>query len=408
MGFGPFFVHLGHLVTGLETLIRTPKSAAGVPAPWPIAPAPGWFTHRLDEDWSITAWCALGGEWIFRESTSDKKRIVHIAPTCAPERRASIVERLSQPPSLLAAGEVFSFCDSLFVIPEESFVMNSYRCHVAGREPLGVFLGFRGHARQYPEVITPSIYRAHNKPDDESAGRYRRRVRVAANVVKQGVFEQENVVLTNVQARGVLQHYGIIGSTDVLDLSYDVNVAKWFALNVWDRAAGCYRQKSFDEHQDADKAHDEVSLVYTVVVRQIATQVDPSNVAELEKFGRLTLRGRGGEPVAEPLASLPARNVFPLWSTRAERQAGFGLLGVGPRDDDAWGSVLGIYEHCFHPTFFPDGWDRIGGASLTLGGRTYQWDENTSALSHHTLPDDDDCIRWIRANVVDLETRLNL
>jgi hypothetical protein len=77
MRFGPFSVHLGRLVTLQESLIRTPK-AVDVPAPWPIAEAPGWLTHRLDANWSITAWCALGGEWIFDQRGLDK-RSVHIS-----------------------------------------------------------------------------------------------------------------------------------------------------------------------------------------------------------------------------------------------------------------------------------------------------------------------------------------
>ena len=206
LGFGPFFVHLGNLVTLPEVLIKEPKAGADVPLSWPVAPAPGWLTHRLDDEWSLTAWCALGGDWVFRQPESDKKRMLHISPETAPATRDSIVERLNEPLQLLAAGEVFAFYDSLFVIPNESFTMNSYRCHVAGREPLDLFLGFRGHARQYREVVTPGIYRAHNNPDEESSRRYRRKARVAANIVKQAVFEQHNLVLSSVQARGVLQH----------------------------------------------------------------------------------------------------------------------------------------------------------------------------------------------------------
>ena len=408
LGFGPFSVHLGHLTTILESLIRTPKSTT-VPAPWPVAQAPGWLTHRLDADWSLTAWCAVGGEWIFAPPASGKRRIAHISPAIDDQRRLSIVKRLNDPIQLIAAGEAFAFCEELFIIPDESFVMNSYRYHVPDREPLEVFLGYRGHPREYPEVITPGVYRAHNAPDEESARRYRRKARIASNLVKQAVFEQHDIVLSNVQARGVLQHYGIIGATDVLDLTYHVDVAKWFALNVWDQESRRYRPKTFVEHDDPDRAFDEHSLVYTVVVRAIGTQVEKDLAAELAKFAKLTFAARnGGELPKEALVTLPPRNLSPLWSSRADRQSGFGLLGVGPRDEDAWGSVLAIHEHAFHPTFSPAGWDRIGGATFSFGGTSHRWDEDSSPLSNYALPTDDECIQWIRTNAADLERRLNL
>ncbi len=416
MGFGPFMVHLGHLTTMLDNIVRTPRSSS-VPAPWPIAPAPGWLATPIDNNQSITLWCALGGEWVFRRPEPDKKHIVFINPACTSERRDSVLARVGtlSPFDLLdmfGSGEAFAFCDSLFVVPEKTYVMNSWIYHPEGREPLSVFLGFRGHPRRYPDIISPGIYRAHNRPDDESVRRFRRKIRVAANVVKQGVFEHANQVLSNVQARGVLQHYGIIGPTDVTDLSYDVNVAKWFALNEWGRVSGAYRTKRFLEHADGDKAYDECSNVYTVAVRAIGTWLEPDLVAEMAELHHLTLQWTPQDPgeadAASALKKVAVRNISPLWSERAERQSGFGLVGVGPRDDDAWGSVLGIYEHSFHPTFCPNGWDRIGGSALTLAGRSYGWDEDTSGLADYALPRDDECIRWIRWNVRELERRLNL
>jgi hypothetical protein len=408
MGFGPFFVHLGQLSTLLESITRSPNpEVEKSPIPWPVAPAPGWLTHRLNEHWSLTVWCALGGEWVFDSPVPDKKHALHVSPACNANRRAKILQSLNEPFQLIAAGEAFAFCNNLFVIPDESFVMNSYRYHVIDHEPLDLFLGFRGHPYQYPEIITPGVYRAHNHPGEESEQRYKRKVRVASNVVKQAVFERENAVLTHVQARGVLQHYGIIGATDVLDLTYDVNVAKWFALNVWDHASGCYRPKRFVEDKDPDKAYDEHSLVYTVVVRAIGMQVAPEFAQDLARHGRLTFAVRNGGKKENPI-TLPPRNLSPLWSVRAKRQSGFGLLGVGPRDDDRWGSVLGIYEHAFHPAFSPNGWNRIGGASLSLGGSSFKWDEDTSALSSYALPEDDEAIKWIRTNVRDLERRFAL
>lgn len=330
MGFGPFLVHLGQLVTLPESLTRSRNPNVEKPVPWPIAPAPGWLTHRLNEDWSLTAWCALGGEWIFRPPVPDKKHVLHVSPTVDPARRDRIVQSSREPLRLIADGEAFAFCDDLFVIPDESFVMNSYRHHVTGREPLDLFLGFRGHTRQYPEIITPGIYRAHNHPNEESERRYKRKVRVASNVVKQAVFERENIVLTMVQARGVLQHYGIIGATDVLDLTYDVNVAKWFALNTWDRASGCYQPKRFIEKEDPDKAYDEYSLVYAVIVRAIGMQVTPEFAQDLANYGRLTFAAGSGGELRENPVTLPPRNLSPLWSTRARRHQVLGYLASDP------------------------------------------------------------------------------
>jgi hypothetical protein len=402
MVFGPYFVDRGNLAT-IESLVRTPKSA-NVPTPWPIAPATGWVKHQLDADYSSQTWCAHGADWVFGPPAPGERCILHIWPKCNAERRASIVQRLDQPFQLIATGEAFAYCDVLFVIPEEAFVKNFYVCRLSGREPLTIFRGFRGHPRQYPEVITPGVYRAYNEPNEESARCYRRKVRIAANVVKQAVFERKDLVLTNLQARGVLQHYGIIEATDVLDLTYDVNVAKWFALNEFDSESGHYRSKSFVEHEDPDRAYDEHSVVYTVIVRAIETYLDPISSAELAKYRRLNFEGwqhRHGD------ALLP-RNLIALWSTRATRQSGFGLIGIGPREDDAWGSVLAIYEHAFHPTFSPHGWDRIGGPALVLGGQRYWWDDDSSNFSDHALPMDDECIQWIRAKVIDLEYRLDL
>jgi hypothetical protein len=406
MGFGPFFVHLGHLTTLLEALTRTRRSSA-VPAPWPVAKAPGWLKFKLDDDWALTAWCAAGGEWIFKGLPFDKRRVIHIPPSLSTERRNGILAKLDDPLQLIAAGEAFAFCDALFVIPEESFIMNSYRCHVPEREKLDIFIGFRGHPRQYPEIISPGVYRTHNAPNEESSRRYRRKVRVASNVVKQAVFERHKLVLTNVQARGVLQHYRIIGATDVLDLTYDVNIAKWFALNDWDKAKKVNRAKSFPDRRDPEEAFDEYSLVYTVVVRSIGMIVERKFAAELAEFRQLTFEGwKGEQPSDGEMIALPSRNLSPLWSARAERQSGFGLLGVGPEDDDAWGSVLAIHEHAFHPAFAPNGWDRIGGPTIRLGGETYAWPKDSSGLADHALPQADGCVEWIKTKVADLERRL--
>jgi hypothetical protein len=410
MGFGPFLVHIGCLATPMELIIRE----TGDGASWPVAPAPGWLKHRLEDASTTEMWCGHGGEWIFQPQSDGKRRRVHIPNSCDAKRRAMISNMLIQRPplQLIAGGEAFSFCDSLFVIPEQSFELNSFRYHTPDREPLIVFIGYRGHTRPYSEVVTPGIYRAQNQPNAASVSRYEDLARISENVVKQAFFERQNRILSKVQARGVLQHYGIIGATDVLDLTYDVNVAKWFASNVWDSDKRSYRTKTFVEHDDADKAYDECSIVYTVLARAIGTLVEEQLANELMAFEHTTLvpwEGHRLEHVAnDKLVQMPPQNLSPLVSPRAHLQSGFGLIGIGAQESDKWGSVLGIFEHCFHPTFAPEGWDRIGGASIVLGNTCYNWDEVTDHLQELTLPEDDECIGWIRKQVADLRNRFKL
>jgi hypothetical protein len=54
-----------------------------------------------------------------------------------------------------------------------------------------------------------------NRPSQEKINTYRNKERIACNVARQIVFEEQNVVLTRLQAAGLLQHYNIIGLTDV-------------------------------------------------------------------------------------------------------------------------------------------------------------------------------------------------
>ena len=130
MGFGPFFVHLGEIGTLVDTIMRTPHQNR-VPAPWPVTPAKGWLMHRLNDEWSLEAWCALGAEWIFQPPIPDKKRIVHISEAASAERKANISRRLDNPLELIATGEAFAFLrrfirDSRGVFHNEQLAVSRY------------------------------------------------------------------------------------------------------------------------------------------------------------------------------------------------------------------------------------------------------------------------------------------
>jgi hypothetical protein len=145
--------------------------------------------------------------------------------------------------------------------------MNSFKYEVAGMEPLRVFVGHRGRTHRYPEVITPGLHRARNDASDEKNNSWVMKSRIAKNVLKQRFLEHENKPLTDMEALGVLQHHYIIGSTDLLDLTFDINVAKWFSLNVF--ADGKYQKKKFLETTDIHAAKRDASCVYSIAVRSI-------------------------------------------------------------------------------------------------------------------------------------------
>src|SRR5262249_23216375 len=173
---------------------------------------------------------------------------------------------------------------------------------------------------------------------------------------------------------------------------------------------GQSRAKRFIQQKDEAEAHGEYSVVYTIVVRVIATDLAPEMMADLQRRGGIRMM-----PLTPPTSaadfspeSCPPRNISPLWSQRPSRQSGFGLLGIGPNEEDAWGSVLGIVEHRFHPTFSPDGWNRIGGPDLFIDGTQYSWEDDMSSLAQHILPEDNELISQIRRSVAHVLQRFRL
>jgi hypothetical protein len=180
--------------------------------------------------------------------------------------------------------------------------------------------------------------------------------------------------MTDIQARGILQHHKIEidrelnGNTDILDLSYDINIAKWFALNSWNRKIGKFEKKKFKE-TEFEKAYEETSLVYQVVTRVIGG---------MDKILPIQFNGID--------IQLVPWNLSPLWSERPERQKGFGISDIGPGDFDKNGAIMNIVEHRYHPKFFPNGWDKIGGTDLQLFGESYSIEMDTSHLESQILP----------------------
>ena len=295
----------------------------------------------------------------------------------------------------LVERKAFAFCDQLFLLPddEREFTLNSIRYHVEGKDPLPVFIGYRGQTGRHPETLSPGLYRTRNKPTRAANEQWVRKSRILGNVLKQRFFEKHNKPLTEIEAVGVMQHHYLIGPTDLVDLTFDVNVAKWFALNEW-RKDREYRAKRFvaRSHEEALR---EASRILFVVVRPIGS------VPLTEDEWRRSHTGLSptiweGYAETEELTQFetPASNLAPLWSTYPKRQRGFGLRGIGPMDSDPNGAVLAAWEYLYHPDHFPDGWDRFGGPGLTLDGQVFAEGDDSAHLSQYLFPDPPD---WLMA-----------
>ncbi len=356
-----------------EGSLRLPLEIPRINGPrqWPVGKAPGWTELTLPDGRKHSIWRPLHSDFYFGQQEKPVKVCV------APDDRARIASMTSHDVlQLIVSGRAFPFCDHVFVLPDLArFVMNSFRYHVNKMDELSVFVGYRGQSKRYEEKFTPGLYRKRSNP--QRAKQWQDRSRTAGNVLKQRFLEQMNKPLTEMEAIGILQHHYIIGPTDLVDFSHDVNIAKWFALN--ERADGAYRRKEFVDR--------EACCVYTVAVRAIGNLRLSEEDAKPFTSG-LTFRWWEdfGSKDGPSWPEVPPYNLAPLWSEYPRRQRGFGLRGVGPGDRDACGAILSVTEHPFHPRFSKDGWDRIGGPELSIDGRRFACDEDSSPMTAFLFP----------------------
>ena len=376
--FGPYLVTT-------EGALRLPIEMLRVNGTnlWPIGVAPGWTNLTLPDGIQHQQWLPLGSEYFFR---GEAPKSAHI-----PQHMSSmnVMMNGADALSLVLAGQAFPFADRFFVLPTaRDFDLNSFKYEFPEMENLGVFVGFRGHTKRYPEVLTPQLYRAHKSPSKDNHALWMKKSRIASNVLKQRFLEREGKPLTDLEAIGILQHHYVIGATDMLDLSFDVNVAKWFSLNVF--ASDDCKPKQFHETHDSVKARAEASCVYSVGVRPIGAIPIAGEAARFLTPGiKLDLwEGIIGTSIDSAATETPPYNLAPLWSTFPQRQRGFGIRGIFPGEFDKFGSVLSVTEHMFHPVFYPHGWDHIGGPVLTINGQHFHWDSDSSSVREFLMPNE--------------------
>lgn len=371
--FGPYIVipTTGSLRLLNEIISRTPRDKRRA---WPSSPSPGWMNLG-----SAMAWVSLGSEDFYKAGMA-KRVYVHdqeIIPSTNEEAFQFVLQ-----------GKAFPFCGDVFLLPDDKNTYHTYTYHVPDKEPLTFFYGYRGHTRNWPRIVTPSIFHDYQPNNREHYIRFKNRSIYASNIIKQVFWERQGIGLQDIQANGILQHHKVIGDTDILDISYDINVAKWFSLNRYDQSTNSWQTKRFLEKTNLWDAYDEASFVYLIIVRVLGLgtlpMILPGDFALDDAFGK----HRTGEQRNNN--HLMPWNLSPLYSNRPNRQKGFGVRGLQRNDYDPYGMVLSVCEFRFHPVFFPNGWDNIGGPEISYGGRKWNYDQDSSNLSLELFASEED------------------
>lgn len=204
---GPFLCDPnGRLMLINELLRREPGDPL---RRFPQGPSLGWVRLEISHDSALEVWCPLGGEKVICEGSLPGQVIS--------AEKGTLDLNHTRVMTLLSSGEAFLFNNMLFLLPRKGFAWNSFHYHPSGfDEPMSVAIGFRGHARNYLEVLTPSVLRQHMQPSKEKYLSYKKVETYAANVVKELFWARDSLALTDIQARGILQRAVIASPVEFL------------------------------------------------------------------------------------------------------------------------------------------------------------------------------------------------
>ena len=271
-------------------------------------------------------------------------------------------------PDMLELDEKENECDKNLMTHKYEDEDNSFNFAIA----------FRGHTKNHPSILTPGLFRKTYSIDDSNA--WVSKSIYVANIIKELVYREFNVILHDIEAKGILQHYGIIRPMDITDVSRDVNIAKWFALNEYDIDKKQYNKKQFKERKSLLKAYNESSMIYQVIILQ------PPKVTLNKQQKEINIYQNFQPDVYDFPISTTLWNVMNKWSARPSRQKGFGLYGIRENDFDKYGVILSITEYAYHPIFNLSGWDLIGGYTMKISDKSYNATEDTSFLQEYLFP----------------------
>jgi hypothetical protein len=184
-----------------------------------------------------------------------------------------------------------------------------------------IAIGYRGCSQVYKYPFQPGAFR--RPTGDDQAKRFDQFKRFVGNLVTELVWSVWRIALTVNEKESFLQHYYVLPRSYLVDITYDVNIAKAFA---------CAKQADRSTH---------TPVLYKVALYNIDYyDWGAANISEL--------------PIARP-----------------QIQRAISLLGLDPRMGDQAGVIVALTEHPFFFTHEGTSWNLFGGPKFRVGNREF-------------------------------------
>ena len=197
---------------------------------------------------------------------------------------------------------------------------------------------YRGQSKRYPTVLTPTLFRnSVFRLTQSSSNGFSKLRTYFRNATREYLYEKTGSIFSFAEAEAFLHHFGLMRTASVVDVTRDVNIAKWFALSRFKNTEESlplrqiYKIKQFDDYYSEHSW----SYVYKIII------CVP---------GKPKIWG-----LYDELSTI---------AKRPKNQAGLCIHELYRDDLDPNGAVVSVSEHKYHPKFCPNGWDDINGPNL--------------------------------------------
>lgn len=191
----------------------------------------------------------------------------------------------------------------------------------ADRFPLRLSVGYRGCSRIYDYPFRPSAFRRFQTA--EEAQGFDRLKKFVSNLIVEFLWCTSQTTINPHESESIIQHYKLLPWTYMVDVSYDVNIAKAFAASTQAEAA----------------------IRTPALYKAVLYNMDYYDLG------------------ASMIENLPFQ--------RPRLQKAISLIALNGLMEDPTGVIVALTEHPFYYTHSGTSWDALGGSGFKVGGRSF-------------------------------------